>query len=126
MLKPQVHQSHQSLKPLVPLSKPFLRGNFHAFRALQSSSSIKNIPKIRIGISPSVNIKAITTFTQKSTQVKAFVTIKPSVGGLVSGFVDDVKDMFGKSLLLELVSAELDPSKEFKLYKSDHYCFLFR
>lgn len=72
-----------------------------------------------------MNIKAITTFTEKSTEVKAFVTIIPSVGGLVSGFVDDVKDMFGKSLLLELVSAELDPSKEFKLYKSDHYCFLF-
>ncbi|KAL9458837.1 hypothetical protein AB3S75_007672 [Citrus x aurantiifolia] len=115
MLKPHVHQP-QSIKPLFPLSKPFLHGNFgHAFRPVPSTSSlIKGSPKLRIGSVPRNTIKAIATSTEKSIKVKAVVTVKPTVGGFLSNIslqrgLDDLGDLFGKSLLLELVSAELDP-----------------
>ncbi|KAH9741014.1 Lipoxygenase 2 [Citrus sinensis] len=115
MLKPQVHQP-QSIKPLFPLSKPFLHGNYgHAFRPVQSTSTLfKGSPKLRIGSVPRNTIKAIATSTEKSIKVKAVVTVKPTVGGFLSNIsldqgLDDLGDLFGKSLLLELVSAELDP-----------------
>ena len=48
--------------------------------------------------------------------MKAIVTVKPTVGGLLSNLgidrgLDDIQDLLGKTLLLELVQAELDPSK---------------
>ncbi|KAJ8459129.1 hypothetical protein OPV22_032055 [Ensete ventricosum] len=48
--------------------------------------------------------------------IKAVATVKVTVGGLLSNLglprgIDDVKDLLGKTLLLELVSTELDPSK---------------
>ena len=54
--------------------------------------------------------------TEKSVSVKAIVTVKPTVGGFLTNLgvdrgLDDVKDLLGKTLLLELVQAELDPSK---------------
>jgi lipoxygenase len=44
------------------------------------------------------------------------VTVKQTIGGLITSVgiergLDDIKDLLGKTLLLELVSAELDPSK---------------
>ncbi|XP_010913914.3 linoleate 13S-lipoxygenase 2-1, chloroplastic [Elaeis guineensis] len=42
--------------------------------------------------------------------VKAFVNVKRPIGGIFAeGIRDRITDMFGKSLLLELVSSELDP-----------------
>ncbi|CAL9135964.1 unnamed protein product [Musa textilis] len=46
--------------------------------------------------------------------IKAVATVKVTVGGLLSNLglprgIDDVKDLLGKTLLLELVSTELDP-----------------
>lgn len=115
MLNSQVHQS-QSIKPLFPLSKPFLHGNYgHAFRPVQSTSSLtKGSPKLRIGSVPRNTIKAVATSTEKSIKVKAVATVKPTVGGFLSNIslqrgLDDIGDLLGKSLLLELVSAELDP-----------------
>jgi len=50
-----------------------------------------------------------------SQGVKAIVTVKQSRGGilgnLVNGGLDGIKDLVGKTLVLELVSDELDPSK---------------
>ncbi|KAL5766720.1 hypothetical protein ACOSP7_017337 [Xanthoceras sorbifolium] len=120
MLKPQVvhhHQSH-SFKTLFTLQKPFLLGNGDlAFRPVRSRPSSTKAPKVRfrVGFSPS-NIKAIATplATENSVNVKAVVTVKQSIGGVLSnlninrGF-DDIQDVLGKSILLELVSAELDP-----------------
>lgn len=117
MLKPQVHPS-QSLKTLFPLSKPFLHGNGHAFLPIPSSPSLRKGPKIRVGFSPSKSIKAVATSAEKSIKVKAVVTVKPTVGTVLS-IVDDIEDMFGKSIVLELVSSELDPSKYSKLIKPD-------
>lgn len=63
------------------------------------------------------NIRAdVTTPTEKATAVKAVVTVQLTVGGFLSNLgidrgLDDITDLLGKTLLLELVSAELDPSK---------------
>ncbi|URE37740.1 hypothetical protein MUK42_07613, partial [Musa troglodytarum] len=66
--------------------------------------------------------------------IKAVATVKVTVGGLLGNLglprgIDDVKDLLGKTLLLELVSTELDPMnehrkemflEEIKLDASDH------
>ncbi|ONH99220.1 hypothetical protein PRUPE_6G018700 [Prunus persica] len=52
--------------------------------------------------------------TEKFISVKATITVTLTVGGFLSHLglkrgLDDITDMLGQSLLLELVSAELDP-----------------
>ena len=47
----------------------------------------------------------------KSHSVKAIVTLKQKGGGLLSGVVGGIQEVVGKTLVLELVSNELDPSK---------------
>lgn len=52
----------------------------------------------------------------KTIPVTAVVTVKETVGGFLSNIgigrgLDDIADVLGKSILLELVSSELDPSK---------------
>nr|KYP68245.1 hypothetical protein KK1_021865 [Cajanus cajan] len=64
------------------------------------------------------NIKAVAVSTEvesKAVKVKATITVQPTVGGffseLSSGLgrgLDDIKDLLGQSLLVELLSAELD------------------
>ena len=59
----------------------------------------------------------------KSVRVKATATIQVTVGGFLSDLsltrgLDDIKDLLGQTFLMELASAELDPSK--------YYCFLSR
>lgn len=51
-----------------------------------------------------------------SVRVKAVATVKVTVGGFLDGLrplraIDHVKDLIGRSLELELVSAKLDASK---------------
>ena len=47
--------------------------------------------------------------------VRAIATVKKSVGDVVSdiasGGIDHIADLFGKTLLLELVSENFDPGK---------------
>lgn len=116
MLKPLVYESHSS-KTLFLLHKPFIHGNGSASLPVWSKSSFqKHHKNIRTGFVPS-NIKAVASpATQKSVTVKAVVTVKPTIRGFLSKLgiergLDDIKDLLGKTLLLELVSTELDPSK---------------
>ncbi|MED6178578.1 hypothetical protein PIB30_108944, partial [Stylosanthes scabra] len=61
-------------------------------------------------------IKAVAVTTEeedKKLKVKATIRVQPTVGGLFSEMaiergLDDIADLFGKSLLLELVSSTLD------------------
>jgi lipoxygenase len=116
MLKPRVCESHGS-KTFFLLNKPFIHGNGSASLSIWSKSLFqKPHKKIRTGFVPS-NIKAVASpATEKSVSVKAVVTVKPTVRGFLSNLgvgrgLDDIKDLLGKTLLLELVSSELDPSK---------------
>lgn len=77
------------------------------------SLSTKANKKVRAGYKHG-SIKSIASVTQQSIDVKAVVTVKQTVVdfwtdiGIERG-LDDFTDLFGKTLLLELVSAELDP-----------------
>ncbi|CAK7339261.1 unnamed protein product [Dovyalis caffra] len=114
MLNPQIHQTNLSTKTPFLLAKPFVHGSAHASFPIQSRSSFtKANKKVRVGYKHG-SIKAIASVTQKSTDVKAVVTVKQTVLdfwseiGIERG-LDDISDLLGRTLLLELVSAELDP-----------------
>ncbi|KAK3200544.1 hypothetical protein Dsin_023959 [Dipteronia sinensis] len=122
MLKPQINHQTQSTKTLFPLEKPFLIGNGGQSFLLQIQSmppSSNKAPKVRVGFSSS-NIQAITSpfstswGSRKSDtiNVKAVVTVTRTIGSIISDVTldtDDLKDLMGRSLQLELVCAELDP-----------------
>ncbi|XP_050221913.1 linoleate 13S-lipoxygenase 2-1, chloroplastic-like [Mercurialis annua] len=120
MLKPQLHHSPASKSHFL-LPKPFIHGNGgqNNIPILSMYSSLKTQRKIRAGCKHSAgNVKTLASISQdlqKSTKVKAKVTVTRTVGGFLSniginrGF-DDIIDVLGKTLLLELVSAELDPN----------------
>ncbi|GKG46944.1 linoleate 13S-lipoxygenase 2-1, chloroplastic-like protein, partial [Tanacetum coccineum] len=57
-----------------------------------------------------------TASVVKTVSVKAVITVQMTVGGVIENLsftrpLDDITDLLGKSLLLELVAAETDPSK---------------
>ena len=70
--------------------------------------------------------KTNTKSQNVNVNVKAIVTIEQSNGGLllnlINSAVDGIKELAGKTLVLELVSDELDPSKYnfFRLF-----CYVF-
>ncbi|KAK1589223.1 hypothetical protein Q3G72_031685 [Acer saccharum] len=116
MLKPQINHQSQSTKTLFPFENSFLHGNGGQSFLLQVQSrpsSSNKAPKVRVGFSS--NIKAISIpFTGRNTftKVKAVVTVKRTLGSIISDVTlttGDIKDLLGRSLQLELVSAELDP-----------------
>ncbi|KAK8499334.1 hypothetical protein V6N13_010623 [Hibiscus sabdariffa] len=128
MLKPHVYHPIANKTLLLPLHKPFLHGAAFGFLPLSpssSSSSSSSLSKTGKGLKArSVPNRTKATLDSTSTAltddvgsvsvVKAFVTVKQTVGGFITnlGFqrgLDDIQDLLGKSLLLELVSAELDP-----------------
>ena len=116
MLKPQLHQTALPAKIPFLLPKPFLHGSGHAAFPVHSSSLFtKPNRQVRVGYKHG-SIKSIASVTQQTTNVKAVLTVKQTVVdfwseiGIERG-LDDFTDLFGKTLLLELVSAELDPSK---------------
>ncbi|XP_030452889.1 linoleate 13S-lipoxygenase 2-1, chloroplastic-like [Syzygium oleosum] len=117
MLTPQLNQSPSASPTLVPLSKPSSQGNGEiAILPGQSAPALQKSPRIaRVGLASSkIEAVASPSAIEKSLSVKAVVTVKPSTGGLfsdigISGGLDKVTDLVGKTLLLELVSAELDP-----------------
>jgi hypothetical protein len=64
----------------------------------------------------------------KEVIMKAVVTVQTTIGGVfahlgVKRGMDDITDLLGKTLLLELVSAELDPSMIIYIYIYGQLCF---
>jgi lipoxygenase len=102
----QQHYSHYSTRtPVLLLKPPIYAGNASA--VLLPISRHKKNKSVRARFIPS---------SIKATSVKAIVTVKLSVGGFLSNLgiargLDDIKDLLGITLLLELVSIDLDPSK---------------
>ncbi|KAL4612097.1 hypothetical protein ACB092_08G174000 [Castanea dentata] len=115
MLKPQLHLSNSTKVPFL-LHNPFIHGNCNASLPISMHSFCrKNKHIVRVGFNPNnIKAQAVASSTEKSISVKAIVTVKPTVGGFLTNIgidrgLDDVKDLLGKTLLLELVQAELDP-----------------
>lgn len=112
------------------LPKPFIHGDgaTSSFRIFSlPAERHKTSSRRRIFTSPRT-IKAVastpSTHHEESSStdevqgitVKAVVTVQPTVTGFFKNLgidrgLDDIQDLLGKSLLLEFVSAELDPSK---------------
>ncbi|XP_071725184.1 linoleate 13S-lipoxygenase 2-1, chloroplastic-like [Rutidosis leptorrhynchoides] len=117
MLKPQLHQSPSASPALVPLSKSSSQANDGiAILPAQSAPALQKSPRsAQVGIASSTIQAVVSPSTvERSMLVKATVTVKPSTGGFfselgISGGLDKITDLMGKTLLLELVSAELDP-----------------
>ncbi|XP_050221912.1 linoleate 13S-lipoxygenase 2-1, chloroplastic-like [Mercurialis annua] len=118
MLKPQLHRSPTSTTHFL-LPKPFIHGNGGHHNNLPILSRCllpKTQRKIRVGYKHSAGnvVKAsISQELQKITKVKAIVTVNRTIGGFLSNVgigrgLDDIADVLGKTLLLELVSSELD------------------
>ncbi|EOY32508.1 Lipoxygenase [Theobroma cacao] len=113
MLKPLIHQS-QPIQILLPLHKPFFHGAGPTSLPVKARSLMNKTRKnVKVGFVPS-NIKGVTNTTKKAVGFKAVVTVKETVSSFLKTIgvergLDDIKDLLGKTLLLELVSAELDP-----------------
>ncbi|XP_024982632.1 linoleate 13S-lipoxygenase 2-1, chloroplastic-like [Cynara cardunculus var. scolymus] len=94
----------------------FLSHNTLAFpvqRHSRSFRSRRHSGKL-VGEIKAVSGEASTAGVITTTSVKAVVTVQMTVGGVLSNLsitraFDDIGDLLGKSLLLELVSAEVDP-----------------
>lgn len=115
MLKPLLQSSTQnpfiflSCMPTVPghgtLPRPTLSASVRQRRALRNG---------RIHCSASEEAQTVVTTSKSPVTVKAVVTVKQTLEGIfahigITRGLDDISDVLGKTLLLELVSAELDP-----------------
>ncbi|MED6209624.1 hypothetical protein PIB30_056563, partial [Stylosanthes scabra] len=124
MITPQIQVSNSYSTPTsLIFHKPIttiLHGSssssiYPSFR-VRSNHRRRRYNNNRYGCNNSKIIKAVAVTTEeedKKLKVKATIRVQPTVGGLFSEMVierglDDIADLFGKSLLLELVSSTLD------------------
>ncbi|KAM3741062.1 hypothetical protein ACB098_08G147300 [Castanea mollissima] len=120
----QLHQPHFTQNPfLLHSHKAFIdgnsngKGNGNASRTISVHHSFHKKAKY-VGVrsmAGNVKAEASTTDDEETSSVKAIVTVKPTIGGLLSNLgidrgLDDIKDLLGETLVLELVSTELDPN----------------
>lgn len=94
--------SHNMLAIPVKRLRPFCS-------RLHTRNSVGKIKAINAG-------ESVTASPIKTISLKAVITVQLTVGGILSNLsltraLDDIGDLLGKSLLLELVAAETDPSK---------------
>ena len=126
MLTSTVHRSSPA-QTLIQWHKPFIFSETTAPFLLQQKSVIPKREKSFRVRSTSTTIKPMPSSTEKSTRtttVKVVVTVLVTPRGFLleflsnlewSRWLDYISDLFGRSLLLELVPAELDPSKSFEI-----------
>ncbi|XP_022943468.1 linoleate 13S-lipoxygenase 2-1, chloroplastic-like [Cucurbita moschata] len=102
-------------KPLLPIRSGPQR---------QTPKQNVNSLRLRFPARPAV-IKAssVASSTEKPLSVKALVTVQRTLGsGLyLERGLDDIADLFGKSLVVELVSAEVDPATGLEKATIRHY-----
>lgn len=138
MMRPQVHQYYSSVhstQTLLPLQKPIFNiqgkslhkpsNSTRTSNNLLLSSYSKSIRRPKTFRIDCVNLgrKAVVSSpNEKAVKIKAEVTVKITVSGFLSSIgldrgLDDIQDVLGKTLLLELLSSELDPSKYSNYYR---------
>ncbi|GJX22082.1 linoleate 13S-lipoxygenase 2-1, chloroplastic-like protein [Tanacetum coccineum] len=136
MLKPHLNHHHRqtSGSPIITRAKKaFITGDGSGSDASGNPTSFlshntlafpvkRHIPfcSKRNSVNSVGQIKAVagessTASVVKTVSVKAVITVQMTVGGVIENLsftrpLDDITDLLGKSLLLELVAAETDPS----------------
>lgn len=110
-------QTHQIL---LPNYNPFFFGRRNAsFAGNPKFKSVRKHENVRVGRGSST-IKAVQTSAEKSTttttSATVVITVQQTVGGALTHLglsrgLDDIGDVLGRTLLVELVAAELDPRK---------------
>ncbi|EPS67501.1 lipoxygenase [Genlisea aurea] len=102
--------AHAHPRDVIPIH---LGGASSPILILPSTTRTKNRSKSAAGILRVSGVRAALTSAEKSTAVKAVVTVLRTVGGALTHLgltrgLDDIGDLLGKTLLLEMVSADLD------------------
>lgn len=115
LLSHNFQKSHcLTTQTLIPVHNPFRSGEENVVPSLTvPRRSIQR--NLRLRRAPN-GVKALLTSTKKSTSVKVVITVIETVGGVLSHLglsegLDGVADLLGRSLLVELVPAEVDASK---------------
>lgn len=117
MKSPSVLRPETTVQALAPCRKPFVSGTGGASPAIWLKPAFSRRSKgSRVRCVPRT-IKAMVATAaeeQATITVKGEVTVNLTVGGFLSNLtlsrgLDDITDLLGKSILLEIVGAELDP-----------------
>lgn len=114
MLKSHLQQSTKSLIPWSTKPFDFSREILDFFPInILSKNHRKNKKNNNFIVHYNVakSTKAVLGSTKKSMGVKVVVKVQKSVGGTNLGLSRGLDDLLGKSLLVWIVAAELDPSK---------------
>ncbi|KAG5227600.1 hypothetical protein OIU77_022285 [Salix suchowensis] len=115
MLKPQFYQQSNPTRTLLRLTKQFIPGNHHASFHFKSRSKAQK--HFKDSFEPRSS-KAITSLSQDTKiKVKAILKVKRNVGGVLTSLgidqgLNDIQELLGKTILLQLISVELDPMSE--------------
>lgn len=109
--------NNSSAQTLIPLHNPFPSPLPNYVAPSFSMPHTYSLSK-RTKLGKRRPVKAVlSSTTEKSTTVTAVVTVLQTVGGALTHLglsrgLDDITDIFGRTLLLELVAADLHPSKK--------------
>ncbi|CAH1452677.1 unnamed protein product [Lactuca virosa] len=130
MLNTQINPTY-TLSKLLPLHKPFVTGDYTTHSSssayspaiLRQPTTTKKSNATRTRSTSVGKIKAINIPFLNKTNVKGVITIQPTVSSAIAGVgiggvVDGISDLLGMSLLLELVSNDLDPNGKQKTVKA--------
>lgn len=135
----QQTKPHPHRRTVVLLQKPFIHGcaapQGGPYNWFLSKNTSRVSVRVRLNKQRRGCIKAVVSTdatelqqkstvaieTQKSVNVKAVLSVQVTIGGFLSSIglkqgLNCITDLLGKSLLLELVSAELDPGKCFNFH----------
>ncbi|KAL3647621.1 hypothetical protein CASFOL_008589 [Castilleja foliolosa] len=120
MLNHYIHKPHSTTNTLLPVPRPILTGAEFALSSFKFSKnnytiSARKHKNTRVLQQSSAVVKAAltTAATEKTTSVKAVVTVLQTVGGALAHLglrrgLDDITDLLGKTFMVELVAAEFD------------------
>ncbi|CAL4889422.1 unnamed protein product [Urochloa decumbens] len=109
--QPLVLPGHQGNVVVGSRSSPSLPAAAAASRRVAAGSSSRRHTMPRISCSATEEVGVSTTTVDKMLTVRATVEAAPAIGKMyATRGLDDIGDLFGKTLLLELVSSEADPT----------------
>lgn len=149
MIKPHQlqHQTqHNTNQTLLFHQRPFVHRSaslpLWSWKQVQNQKQVKRLlqlvpPNVQSNSTSSATTATdtaeIKTTTENGTAVKlkAVVKVKITSSGFFSSLrldqrIDDLTDLLGKSILLELVSSELDPGKLIYMYLNFYFFSIYK